>query len=307
MTGQPAQVTLRSSLQTPTMVSLWNIYLLLPLSLLLSLHATTLTGEDVKETNTDTGVQFLTQPLRRPHVSAGNPVFGSENADFLGPPLSWPLSSFEDTDRQGVIGEYSDIQESTEASLLHSNEKGLIISRLTGSATQDTTSKERVQTTWSTGSSPPEPTQEQTLKYASPETNTASEENQPTFPTLKNEMTDNQLPSLLSGSLPSDTPEQNTTSPLSPGPGPGPERPTPPAATDIWLWTTAISVTTQGKGNAQDGIISVKEPGDGRTDNADRVLHRGSVGNEAEKGERRKCNGFRACFVSPFTVFHCGV
>ncbi|KAM9352381.1 proline-rich transmembrane protein 4 [Symphorus nematophorus] len=112
------------------MLCLWNLYLLLPLSLPLSLHVKAFTGAGVKETrqlDTDTAVQRLAQ---KPHGS--DPIFGAENVDFL--PLGF--SSSEESDNQGVIGEYTDFQESTD-------ERGLIISRPTDSATeanQDSTS-----------------------------------------------------------------------------------------------------------------------------------------------------------------------
>ncbi|XP_062277475.1 proline-rich transmembrane protein 4 [Scomber scombrus] len=107
------------------MLSLWNLYLLLPLSLPLSFHVTVLTGENVKETqqpDTDTKVQNLAQPSQRPHGSGltpGNAMFLPESIDSLGLPITWPLSSSEEIDRQGVIGEYTDIQESSETSLLY--------------------------------------------------------------------------------------------------------------------------------------------------------------------------------------------
>ncbi|XP_069019257.1 proline-rich transmembrane protein 4 [Embiotoca jacksoni] len=276
------------------MVSLWNIYLLLPLSLPLSLCVKVLTGENVKETqqpDTDPAVQFLTQTLDRPRgsgLAAGDPMFGPENVDFLGLPLSWPSSSSsEETDRQGVIAEYSDLQESTQTSFLYPNEKGLLRSRSrpTDSDTEDTIFKESTQTIRSSsGSAPPKPTQEQTLKYLSAETNTASTvlptqtgEKQPAFPTSQNEMTDSQLPFLLSGSLPSHTPDENSTSLLSAGTKPNPEHPTPPVTTDSWGWTTGISVTTQGK---RHGLIDI----------TDRILHRGAVNTEAGRDDSKKDN-----------------
>uniref|UniRef100_A0A3Q1GJ91 Proline rich transmembrane protein 4a n=1 Tax=Acanthochromis polyacanthus TaxID=80966 RepID=A0A3Q1GJ91_9TELE len=266
------------------MVSLWNIYLLLPLSLPHSLHVIALTGENVRDTqqpDTDTAVQFLTQLSHGPHGS-GNPMFGPDNADLMGLPLSLPLSSSEETDRQGVIGEYSDVQESTETSLLYPNEKELIISSPTGSAIEDVTLKERIQSTRSSsGSVPLNPTQKQTLKYHSAESNTASVlqstqtgETQSTFPAFKTEMTESQLPFLLSGSLPSHTPEQKSTSLSSAGPGPGTEHPTPPLATDSWGWTTGISVSTQGTG---ERLI----------DFTDRILHRGTVSTKANRDDSK--------------------
>lgn len=81
------------------MVSLWNIYFLLPLSLPHSLHAIALTGENVKETqqpDSDTAGQFLKQLSSRPHVpglAPSDPMIAPEDDDFLGSPLSWSLSS----------------------------------------------------------------------------------------------------------------------------------------------------------------------------------------------------------------------
>ncbi|XP_023259740.1 proline-rich transmembrane protein 4-like [Seriola lalandi dorsalis] len=281
------------------MLSLWNLYLLLPLSLPLSLHVTALTGENVKETqqlDTDTAVQHLTQPSQRVHGSGlapVNPLFGPENVDFLGLPVSWPLLSSEESDRQGVIGEYTDLQESTEASLVNPNEKGLFLSRPTDSATEDATSKESKQPIRSSsGAVPPQPTQEQTVKYQPAETSTGSilnstqtGKNQLTFPASQHKTTDSHLPFLLSGSLPSDGPDQDSTSPLSAGPGPSPEHTTQPIATSSWAWTTDLSVTTQGK--TQEGTVPVKETGDGLVDITDRVVHRGAVSMEAEKDDSR--------------------
>ncbi|XP_031149200.1 proline-rich transmembrane protein 4 [Sander lucioperca] len=269
------------------MLSLWNLYLLLPLSLPLSLHVIAFTGENVKETQqpvTDTAVQRLKQPPQRPHgsdLAPGNPVFGTENVDLMGLPVSWPLSSSEELDRQGVIGEYIDLQESTETSLLNPNEKGLIISRPVD--TEDAISKESAQTIRSSGGVPTQPTQEQTLKYQPSETSTGSilhstqtGENQPTFSASQNETTDSQLPFLLSGSFPSG---QDSTSHLSAGPGPSPERTTPPVAS--WGWTTAPSVITQGE--TQEGTVPVKETENGLFDIMGRILHRGAVSIEADK------------------------
>lgn len=69
------------------MLSLWNLYLLLPLSLPLSLHAIAFDRETVRETQES---DSDTQSLKRPHgsvLAAG----GTENVDFFGLPLSWPL------------------------------------------------------------------------------------------------------------------------------------------------------------------------------------------------------------------------
>ncbi|XP_076589478.1 proline-rich transmembrane protein 4 isoform X1 [Chaetodon auriga] len=254
------------------MLSLWNSYLVLSLSLPLSLHVIAFTGENVKEMpqpDSDTAVQRLTQPSQRPHgsgLAAGSPAFGPEDGDFLGLPLNWPLLTSEESDSQGVIGEYTDLQESTETPLLYSNEKGFIISRPTDSSTEDATSKESTQ---------PQPTHEQqTLKYQSTETRTGSllrspqtGENQPTVPASQNETTDSQLPFLLSGSLPSG---QNSTSQLSAGPGPSPEQPISPVPAGNLGWTTGPSVITQGK--TQEETVSTEEDKDVSKDDDLHVL-----------------------------------
>uniref|UniRef100_A0A3Q0T768 Proline rich transmembrane protein 4a n=1 Tax=Amphilophus citrinellus TaxID=61819 RepID=A0A3Q0T768_AMPCI len=205
-------------------------------------------------------------------------MIAPEDEEFLGLPLSWPLSSSEDADRQGVIGEYSDLQDSTETSLLFPNEKGPM-PRPTEGAKVDTTSMERMQTMKSSSASaPPKPTQEQTLKNQPAETNTASilyptetVENQPTFPAFPNEMTDSQLPFLLPGSLtPSHTPDQNSASLLPTGPRP-----------DTLGWTTGISVTTKGNG---DGFINI----------TDLILHRGRANMEAKEGKNDTKNDSKA-------------
>lgn len=250
------------------MLCLWN--LLLSLSLPLSFHVVAYTGESVKETqasDSDTAVQ------------RGSPMFGTENVDFLGLPLTWPLSSSEQSDRQGVIGEYADLQESTETPPVYPDEKGLIISRHTDSAAEDASSK---------GSTKPQHTQEQhTLMYQPAETksgslsqSTQTRDNRPTFPASQNETAlERQLPFLLSGSLP---PDQDSTSPLSAGPGPSPEHPTPPVATGSLGWTTGPSIITQGK--IQEGTVRVKETGDGLFDITD-ILHKGAVSMVEDTGK----------------------
>nr|XP_046251070.1 proline-rich transmembrane protein 4 [Scatophagus argus]XP_046251071.1 proline-rich transmembrane protein 4 [Scatophagus argus] len=256
------------------MLSLWNLYLLLPLSLPLSLHVIALTEAHVKETEqADTDTALLSS--QKPHgsdLAAGNPVFGTENVDFLGLPLSWAFLSSEDLDNQGVIGEYADLQESTEASLIYPNEKGHMIFRSTDSASEDANSKESTQ---------PQPTQEQqTLKYQPAETRTGSSlqstqsgENQTTFPALQNETTNSQSPFLLPGSLPS---EQDSTSPLFAGSGPSSE----PVLTGRWEWTTDPSVITRRK--TQERTVLVKEARGGQIDITDHILHTGAVSIEKD-------------------------
>ena len=278
------------------MLSLWNLYLLLPLSMSFSLHAITLTGENVEETqqlDTDTAVQHLTQPSQRPHgsgLATVNSTFGPEDVDYLGLPLNWPLSSSEESDRQGVIGEYTDLQESTETSLWYPNEKGLFISRPTESATVEAISKESTQPLRSSsGAVHPLPTQEQTLRYQPAETSTGSKlhstqtgENQLTLPASQNDTADSYLPFLLSGSIPSESPDQDSTSALpAVGPGSSPEPTTPPIATGGRGWTRGLS-----QGKTQEGTLPVKETGD----ITDHILHSGDVSMEAEKGKSPSLN-----------------
>lgn len=284
------------------MLSLWNLYLLLPLSLPFLLHVTVLTGENVKETqqpDTDTAVQRLSQPSQRRHgsgLTAASPMLATENVDFLS--LSWHLSSPEESDSQGVIGEYTDLQEGTETSPLHPHEKG------------PTYSAQPIKS--SSGGVPPPPAQDQqTLKYQPGETSTGSllqstqtGEIQPSFPAKQNETTDSQLPFILPGSLPS---EQDSTSLLFAGPGPSPEHPTPPVSTGRLGWTSDPPVITQGK--TQEGIAPVKETGGELIDITDHILHRGAVRIEEDKGKSLSLNKM-SCFwiihhsqkVTPITV-----
>uniref|UniRef100_A0A3Q3IXX9 Proline-rich transmembrane protein 3/4 domain-containing protein n=1 Tax=Monopterus albus TaxID=43700 RepID=A0A3Q3IXX9_MONAL len=234
------------------MLSLWNLYLLLLLS---SQHALALTGTNIKETqqiDTDMKGQHLTQPS--PYGSSlapVDPMFGPENVEFL----SLPLSSSEESDRQGVIGEYTDLQESTETSLLYLNEKEFI-SRPSQSAIED--------------GIPPQPIQEQTPKYQPAETNPGfvlysmqTGKNQSIFSASQNETTDSPLPFHLSGSLPLNRLDQDSTSLLSAGSGPSFEHPTQPVAPDI---------------------------GDGPINTTDHILHRGAVNMVPEKGKNDSRN-----------------
>ncbi|KAM7396608.1 hypothetical protein PAMP_019641 [Pampus punctatissimus] len=270
------------------MFSPWNLYLLLPLSSLLSFYVTVLTGENVKKTqwpDTNTRTQHLTQPSQRPHGSGlapGNAMFVPESIDSVGLPMTWELSSSEEVDRHGVIGEYTDIQESSETSLLYGNEKGRIISRPTESAAEDVAFKEGAQPS---RGAPPQHTQEQMLKYDPADTSTLTTngsmlhpthtgDNQTTFPVRRNEMPDSHLPLLPSGSLPPESLQQNSTSPLSTGPGPSHDYNSSPVATGSWGWTLDSSVNTQGK--IHKGTVPVKETGHG-VNNVDGILQRGAI------------------------------
>lgn len=237
----------------------------------LSCHVKAFTGESVEETQ---------QPVSDTAVQRGSPMFGPENVDFLGLPLSWSFSSSEQSDRQGVIGEYADFQESTETPFAYRDEKGLIISRPTDSAAEVGTSK---------GSTKPnQPNQElHTLVNQPAETRNGSVlqsaqtvGNRPSFPTSRNETTfEPQLPFLLPDSLPSD---QDSTLILSVGREPSPEHPTPPVITGSLGGNTGPSVITQGK--TQEETVRVKEPRDGLFDVTDN-LHTGAVSMVEETGK----------------------
>lgn len=81
-----------------------------------------------------------------PQPEHGGPMTATKNVDFPGQPLSWPLSSSEESHRQGVIGEYADLPESTEVSLLDPDDKGQIVSRPTKSSAEELTFKRTTQT-----------------------------------------------------------------------------------------------------------------------------------------------------------------
>uniref|UniRef100_A0A3Q2CSS1 Proline rich transmembrane protein 4a n=1 Tax=Cyprinodon variegatus TaxID=28743 RepID=A0A3Q2CSS1_CYPVA len=133
------------------MGSLWNIYLLLTLSLPLSLHGAAITEEHAKERreiDNDKARRFLTEPPEKSRQSSISPdkfMFEPENLDFPTHPLSWPSSSSEDLDRQGVIGEYSDFQGAIEESVYHSSD-GVLTSRPSDPLSEDTNLMESVQT-----------------------------------------------------------------------------------------------------------------------------------------------------------------
>lgn len=93
---------------------------------------------------TEENVTERAQPER------GGPMAATKNVAFLGQPLSWPLSSSEESHGQGVIGEYADLPEGTEVSLWDPDDKGTKLSRPTKSSAEEVTeelsSKRRTQT-----------------------------------------------------------------------------------------------------------------------------------------------------------------
>lgn len=94
------------------------------------LHIAILTEENVTET---------------PQPEPGGPMAAKKNVALSGQTLSWPLSSSEEAHRQGVIGEYADLPESTEVSFWDPDDKEPNISRSTQSSTEDPTSKRTTQ------------------------------------------------------------------------------------------------------------------------------------------------------------------
>lgn len=178
---------------------------------LILLHVAILTEENVTET---------------PQPEPGGPTTASKNAALSGQTLSWPLSSSEEAHRQGVLGEYADLPESTEVSFLDPDGKGQIIPR-------------------STQSSADEPTSKRTTKTQSVQE----------LPSAINLST--QSRSVYQASLHLD---QNTTSSVPLGPAHSSGHPMPTA--DAGSWTT--SPTTGREGKTESGTVTVgKEPGKG--------------------------------------------
>ncbi|KAM6937683.1 proline-rich transmembrane protein 4 isoform 2-T2 [Xenentodon cancila] len=104
-----------------------------------------------------------------------------------------------------------------------------------------------------------------------------SKDSDPSLTTPQSETNASHSPLILSGSLPSDKSDQNSTSLLPAGPEPNPEGTTPPAGTVKWGWTRGIFVSTQRK---QDELIDVK----------DRNLQGGAVSTEAAGDDSKKDN-----------------
>lgn len=111
------------------MLRLQNLYLVF-FSLTL-FRIAILTEENVQET---------------PQPEPGGPMIATKNVAYQGQTSGWPLSSSEDSHRQGVIGEYADLPESTDVSALDTDDKGRIISRPTQSSAEEPTSKRTTQT-----------------------------------------------------------------------------------------------------------------------------------------------------------------
>ncbi|XP_068168971.1 proline-rich transmembrane protein 4 [Antennarius striatus] len=255
---------LQWSLQTLAMFSTWNLYLLLSTFRLLSLQVRAIIGKDVKEVQQpdhDTPVQHFAGPSQKPSSSGlvvGSSSIGNGDANYLAQIFSWPISSFEEPDRQDLIGEYGGLQVRSETSLMYPNEKEHIIFRSSDTTEDEVTSEGNSSTK-----------RQQILIYQQPETRTGSSlqsiqsrENQLAFPDLQNKKAHRSLSSLLHGSNQTDY----STTPLFVGSEQGPLHPTPTMATSSWDLATRPSVITQG--STQDRI-SPEKPGDGLIDNTD--------------------------------------
>lgn len=72
-------------------------------------------------------------------IPPGSDRFGPDTVDLRSLPLSWPSSSSEQLDRQGVIGEYDGLLESTEATVFSHGDKELVSSKPTSSSKEEAT------------------------------------------------------------------------------------------------------------------------------------------------------------------------
>lgn len=214
-------------------------------------------------------------------------MFSPKNTNFLDLPVSWPLPSDEETGGQDFLGEYA---QSSEAPQLYSTEKWVGVSRSTPSSTEADFLSDSTQPRRSSSQvEPSQPIQEQTVKYQPANDFTldingsilhSSQplEDQPTFSAVHNEPTNSQVPFLLSGPLPPDSPDLESTLPLSTGPGPSSS-----ADTSSWRWTMAPSATTQGK--IQGRTVIMNDTGSELKDATGLVLQRGGV--NIETGESK--------------------
>uniref|UniRef100_A0A3P9PHD4 Proline rich transmembrane protein 4a n=1 Tax=Poecilia reticulata TaxID=8081 RepID=A0A3P9PHD4_POERE len=251
------------------MGSLWNISFLFLLSFSLLPHAAAFTEENTKETReTDyyQATRFLTQPTEKPRQSSlaqDSFMFGPENTNFLNRPLNWPFSSSEDLDRQGVIGEYSDIQEGIETSPFYPNDERLT-SKPSDILKKDTTLAEGLQTSRSLlGKALQNPTKE-TLHFLSTERSRVSaehppqiRENEQTLTPLRNEISDIHFPLPFSDSLPSPTPDWNSTSSPFIGPDHNPDYQTPSLAANNEGPTEGIPMSIQNNQNGTNSIADI--------------------------------------------------
>lgn len=179
-------------LQTITMFCLWNLCLVFSVALPLSHDVVALAAEVDED------------------VQPGSDKFGPDTVDLRSLPLSRPLSSAEQLDSQGVIGEYDGLPESTEATVSSHGNGELVSSQPTSSSNEEATGDGR-------------PTQEQyVLSYESTDLKSGSfsvsvrtSKNQSASPAPHFEMDYHSHQFPLSGS-PEQSPEQ-TTPVVAPG------------------------------------------------------------------------------------------
>lgn len=111
------------------MFCLWNLCFVLSIALPLSPDVLALAGEGDED------------------IQPGSPKFGPDTVDLRSLPLSWPLTSSELLDSQGVIGEYDSLLESTETTVFSRDDIAFIPSQPTSSSTEEATGDGRRTTT----------------------------------------------------------------------------------------------------------------------------------------------------------------
>ncbi|XP_056138475.1 proline-rich transmembrane protein 4 [Lampris incognitus] len=277
------------------MPSLWNLYLVFSLASPLPPHVAASTGEDVKGTpqpDPDTISQGLTKPSqspRGPDVLPFHSTLGPKTAEILSLPLSWPTSSSEEADRQGVIGEYADMQDTSE---IYSSRSEQVFPPLgtTERATEVSTSKEdarliRASSEKKTGQEPApryEPAKTSTWDMHGPAQHTTQTgTGQPTLPAPQNDTFHGPEHVLLSDT-PSAYRPTSETSTLSTGSRPLSGAFTPPLEKDkLGGQTTGSWVTMQGGLQKEDNLQRGNE--DGMHNYTNGRLHGGNDSSKTEK------------------------
>ncbi|XP_028306149.1 proline-rich transmembrane protein 4 [Gouania willdenowi] len=196
------------------------------------------TAQTEKETQqserSGTAVQLSDRPNR------SNPITQRENHDILSSPFH--VLSFlptEEIDRQGVIGEYSDLQESPETSDSYTDEKGFTAS------TEDSASEKKRESTRNVP----------TLGRRATHHNTITTELYPTqtqqkLTTVQNNIND--------ASMPSDIPQQKSSTLHFHGLDPTSKNPAPSRVTNGLERKPEVSVSTQG---GRHGLTKSKDHG----------------------------------------------
>lgn len=111
------------------MFCLWNLCFVLCIAPPLSADVFALAGEGDED------------------VQHQSPKSGPDRVDLRSLPLSWPLSSSELLDSQGVIGEYDGLLDSTETTGFSRDDKTFIPSQPASSSTEEATADGRLTTT----------------------------------------------------------------------------------------------------------------------------------------------------------------